>query len=524
MTGTAATATVLVVEPDRARRDAYAGWLRGAGYAVLEAGSGAEASATIADNNIDLVLLDVDLPDLPGLQLCRAIKSARATSAIPVQYVAASAGTPAERAAALNEGADGYLVEPVEPDELLAIAASRLRYYDGRRTAERLAVRFERLHQATLLMNAATMFADLLQFACTGLASVFGVSAAVLVSRDGAGHVATAGPSELEATVATCPAGEVDRIAEASRAGIVAEPGSYCAGLARLTGPSLGSAIATPRGELVGAVLLMTDDRPPEDELMLDHFAQALAVALENQRLYAVEHTIALTLQRAMLPTYVPRPDYLEIAVRYLAASDTAEIGGDFYEAAERDDDVTLLAVGDVVGHSLQAATVMAELRHSLRALAAVRMAAGEIVARLAAQLRDSHRGITATLCIAEVDRAGELRVTNAGHIPPLVCDPDGRARFVAEHGTLLGLAGAPAPPTVRVPFPPGSLAVLTTDGLIERRDEDLQVGLDRLRAATAAHAAAELDSLCDLLLSEVGDGPDTFDDIAIVAARRSPD
>jgi CheY-like chemotaxis protein len=517
--------TVLVVEPDRGRRGVFTAALREAGYIAREAGSGTEATAQISAGTVDLVLLDINLPDLPSAEVCRSIKSTRATSAVPVIYIAATAVAAPERAAALNEGADGYLVEPVDPDELVATVAAALRHYEGRRTAERLAARFERLHQATLLMGAAPTLTDLLQFACTGLASVFGVAAAVLVSRDSVGHIATAGPSELEATIASGPAADVDALAEASLAGAVADPASYSPHLARLRGPALGSAIATPHGELVGAVLLMTDARPPEDELMLDHFAQSLAVALENQRLYAVEHKIALTLQRAMLPKRVPRPAYLEIAVRYLAASDTAEIGGDFYEAVERGQDVTLLAVGDVVGHSLQAATVMAELRHSLRAFAAVQLPADEIVARLAMLLRDSHPGVTATLCIAEVDRGGELRVTNAGHIPPLLVEPTGAARFVAEHGALLGLVGAPPPPTVRVPFPPGALVVLTTDGLIERRDEDLQVGLDRLRAiAGGAHDRADLEAVCDVLLSELAGGERTVDDIAIVAARRTTD
>src|SRR6202000_345698 len=116
--------------------------------------------------------------------------------------------------------------------------------------------------------------------------------------------------------------------------------------------------IATPRGELMGLILLQVEDPSPANVLMLDHFAQAFAVAFENQRLYAVEHNIALTLQRAMLPAALPAPAGLEIAVSYHAASDAAEVGGDFYDVIQLDDQRTLIAVGDVVGHSLQAATI----------------------------------------------------------------------------------------------------------------------------------------------------------------------
>jgi serine phosphatase RsbU (regulator of sigma subunit) len=80
---------------------------------------------------------------------------------------------------------------------------------------------------------------------------------------------------------------------------------------------------------------------------MLDHLCQAVAVAFENQRLYAVEHQIALTLQQAMLPESLPHPEYLEISSLYQAASDTVAIGGDFYEAIELADR-TLLAIDDI--------------------------------------------------------------------------------------------------------------------------------------------------------------------------------
>jgi Stage II sporulation protein E (SpoIIE) len=138
------------------------------------------------------------------------------------------------------------------------------------------------------------------------------------------------------------------------------------------------SPLTTPRGELVGAVVLLSDPSGFDDDLM-DHLCQAVAVAFENQRLYAVEHQIALTLQQAMLPQSLPQPSYLDMAVRYQAASDTVEIGGDFYEAIELDDRV-LLAIGDVAGHSLRAATVMAELRHSLRAFTTLGLRPAEII------------------------------------------------------------------------------------------------------------------------------------------------
>lgn len=514
---TTPTPNILIVTGSENSRDRHRTWLAEAGHQVIEATTGAEAFALLGRTKVDLVLLDVDLADRSGLAVCDQIKHNRATSSIPVLLRSATTNGPDDRSIALNRGADGYLIEPIERDELLATATSLLRYHEARRTAERLAIRLERLHQATLLMSAAPSVADLLQYACTGLASVFGTSAAVVVTRDDIGRIAIARPNEIDPVIHVRPVPEVLGIAQAAQFGQIPDLGAVTV-MPELGGAAVGSAIATPRGESVGAVLLLTADCPPEDELMLDHFAQALAVALENQRLYAVEHQIALTLQRAMLPASIPQSEYVELAVRYLAASDTAEIGGDFYEAIQLSDDVMLVAVGDVVGHSLQAATVMAELRHTLRAFASIEMPVAQIIERLGAMLVETHPGVTATVCIAEIDRAGEVRIANAGHVPPVL--HDGHTVHVVEgHGPLLGLRSPRPIPTVVLPFGPGSTLVLVTDGLVERRLEDLDIGLDRLQQTLSTHAG-DVESLCEAILSDVGAGVDTFDDIAIVVAR----
>lgn len=514
-------ATILVVDDAEGSRHVFASWLRRAGHTVVEAATGAEALGLLSRTTVDLVVLDVNLPDMSGLDVCDLVKASRATAAIPVLHVSATATRPDDRSAALLRGADGYLIEPIERDELLATATSLLRYHDARRTAERLATRLERLHQATLLMSAAPAMIDLLQFAGTGLVSVFGAPAAVLAARDDVGRIAFATPNQLEPTIHSCPVADVIAIAAAASDGGLGDLGALSSFFDAPAGPALATPIATPLGESVGAIVLYTELRRPEDELMLDQFAQALAVSLENQRLYALEHKIALTLQRAMLPASIPQPDYLEVAVRYLAASDSIEIGGDFYETIERNDEVTLVAVGDVVGHSLQAATVMAELRHSLRAYASVGLELAEILDRLGTMLRTTHPGMTATVCLAEIHRQGEVRIANAGHVPPVIADAAG-SRLVTEHGPLLGLAGPKQAPTTVLPFGPGSTLVLVTDGLIERKHEDIETGLDRLLACASEHHDAA-EALCERILADVGAGADTFDDIAIVVARARP-
>ena len=109
--------------------------------------------------------------------------------------------------------------------------------------------------------------------------------------------------------------------------------------------------------------------RPDQVEL-LAQIGQAAMLAFDSLRLYTEEHNLALTLQRSFLPSRLPRRPGLEVAARYVPAADNAEIGGDFYELIELDDGRLLIAVGDVAGHSIHAATVMVELRHALRAYA----------------------------------------------------------------------------------------------------------------------------------------------------------
>ena len=374
---------ILVVDDTDGSRLVFADWLRRAGYQVVEAATGADALALLSRSRFDLVLLDIHLPDMSGMDVCDQIRGTRATATVPVLHVSATAIGADDRTAALNRGADGYLIEPIERDELLATVTSLLRYHDARRTAERFAQRLERLHESTLLMNAASTIGELLQFACTGLTGIFSARAAVLVSREGVGRAAIASPNQLNPLVQECSSNDVLLLATAVGEGPVVELPDMDIDFASESGTVIGSPVATPVGELVGAVLLMLERCPPEDELMLDHFAQALAVALENQRLYSLEHQIALTLQRALLPASMPQPADLEIAVRYLAASDSVEVGGDFYEGVTRDDGVTVVAVGDVVGHSLQAATVMAELRLSLRAFASMAVPMPQIIERI---------------------------------------------------------------------------------------------------------------------------------------------
>ncbi|MEU6313300.1 SpoIIE family protein phosphatase [Streptomyces sp. NPDC047014] len=234
---------------------------------------------------------------------------------------------------------------------------------------------------------------------------------------------------------------------------------------------------------------------------------------------FSQEHELALMLQRTFLPASLPRSPGVELAVRYLPAVTTAEIGGDFYEAVDTPDGL-LLAVGDVAGHSLQAAVVMGQLRHALRAYAAQGHPPHVLLKHLDHLLRLHQPGWTTSLCIALIEPGNRrLHLANAGHLPPLLLPPGGPPRFLREHGPILGI-GLPHPPASTHEIEPGSRLLMITDGLVETRADDLYERLDLL-AATAEAGPHEPEALCALLVDTFAAEPD--DDIIVFTARLSP-
>jgi serine phosphatase RsbU (regulator of sigma subunit) len=288
----------------------------------------------------------------------------------------------------------------------------------------------------------------------------------------------------------------------------------------RLPGDVLVAAVRAHSGRPPVCVAV-TVGRPPseDDRTLLIQMAQACALSLESLRNYVEEHALALELQRSFLPRRLPAVEGVELAVRYRPASAHAEIGGDFYEAIETQHGL-LLAIGDVVGHSLEAAIVMGEVRHALRAYAieghrpeTVLELLDEVLSRGQAELT------TVTLCLVLVEpERRRLRIANAGHIPPLLLSGD-TARYVAEHGRLLGLGGTRFEAT-SVELTGPTRLVLCTDGLVEVRRTELTTSLAALKTAVCA-GPEDLGALSDRLLDVFGRDKD--DDIALLVADLKP-
>lgn len=275
-----------------------------------------------------------------------------------------------------------------------------------------------------------------------------------------------------------------------------------------------------------------------EEQDLLEAFAALTAQALERIAAHTAEQAalvevagIAETLQRSML-TAPPEPDHLQVVVRYTAAAEAAEVGGDWYDAFITADGQTTLAIGDVTGHDMRAAAVMGQLRNLLRGIG---FTLGEPPARVLAAVDRAAAGLgietVATAILAQVEQdeahraAGTrlLRWSNAGHPPPLLIEADGAVRYLDEAPDLvLGWDPSVERFDHEVVLAPGATVLLYTDGLIERRRTSLQDGLDWLAKAAGQLAHASVDELCDGLLAQVEGHLD--DDVALVALRAHPE
>jgi serine phosphatase RsbU (regulator of sigma subunit)/DNA-binding NarL/FixJ family response regulator len=522
---TGSVANLLVVDDDEAKRYIIATWLRRAGHAVTEVETGHEALAHVAA--ADLVLLDVNLPDISGFEVCRRIKADPQTAAIPVIQVSATAVNVADRAHGLTQGADAYLIEPAEPEELLATVAAALRYSRARQRAERSAAMLTALANATLAINAAATFDGLAAAAAVGATRIFSVPAILILEMpDGQVRRVSASPGSPGTSRRGGTRGLTARIAE------------------RVLAPAEASATAsisrddwirllpdtTLRADVRVAAARIKHGKPPmamaidgegirgeEDAQILRQLVQSVALAIEALRSSAEDHLVALTLQRSFLPAELPAVPGVLMAVRYLPASDQAEVGGDFYEAIPWRDGV-LVAIGDVEGHSLHAATVMGELRHALHAFASEGHSPLVITGLVNEVLRRYHPGVIATLCLALLDsETGQLSIVNCGHMPLLILDGSGAA-YVGEGGLMLGLARhEPHSETALLPL--GGTALLFTDGLVEDRRVLIDHNLDTLRTTASQAAGADIEEFANHVMSAFGSSED---DVAMLVLRRT--
>jgi serine phosphatase RsbU (regulator of sigma subunit) len=267
-------------------------------------------------------------------------------------------------------------------------------------------------------------------------------------------------------------------------------------------------------GAAVG-VMRLTERRRDAEQLA----GRLEVTASENRQLYAEQHTIAQTLQHALLPADLPQVPGVLTSARYTAGERGVDVGGDWYDVIDLGDLRLLLVVGDVSGRGLRAATTMASLRYAIHAYAAQNDPPATILTKLGELLSVTDSGQLATILCAVVDvERREISVTSAGHLPPLLIS-DGNGRYIeSEAGVPIGVEVGAAYVTTTISAPREATFVAFTDGLVEHRGENLDHGLARLRDV-AARDDAPLPELLERLVSEIPGDP-SEDDIAIVGVR----
>ncbi|MFD3620733.1 SpoIIE family protein phosphatase [Streptomyces sp. NPDC058676] len=303
------------------------------------------------------------------------------------------------------------------------------------------------------------------------------------------------------------------------------------------------SVMAVPlsaRGTTLGVAVFARHRHPEpfqQDDLVLaEELAARAAVCIDNALRYTRERGTAVTLQRSLLPRSLPDQAAVEVAFRYLPAGARAGVGGDWFDVIPLSGSRVALVVGDVVGHGIHASATMGRLRTAVRTLADIDLPPDELlthlddlVGHLAIEAEGTERrtagdaetagDVGATCLYAVYDPVSRhCTLARAGHPLPAVVSPDGTVELLdLPAGPPLGLGGLPFE-SVEIELREGSLLALYTDGLVESRDNDVDIGITRL-CQTLAGPAASLDVLCDTVLGAVLPERPT-DDVALLIAR----
>ncbi|WP_258038795.1 SpoIIE family protein phosphatase [Streptomyces sp. SM12] len=289
------------------------------------------------------------------------------------------------------------------------------------------------------------------------------------------------------------------------------------------------------RGTILGLLVVSrSGERDPfssEDLGLANEIAARASITLDNARLYARERDGALILQRSLLPQRIKEPPGVQVGYRYVPATTGTEAGGDWFDVIPLAGGRAAFAIGDVMGHGLSAAATMGRLRSAIVTLAHLDMPPGELLRRVNHAGEDINEGrdepLMATGIYVRYDPSTrECVIAKAGHVPPILITRDERTGLWTARpidlpdGTPLGLP-APGFEEGRIPVPEGSILVLYTDGLIERRHESITDGINRLcsELSTVRGPLPSLDEICDRVVGELTPHNEA-DDIALLTVR----
>jgi putative methionine-R-sulfoxide reductase with GAF domain len=256
-----------------------------------------------------------------------------------------------------------------------------------------------------------------------------------------------------------------------------------------------------------------------EDVDLLEVVAERVVGAAQHREL-ALEQAAARLLERSLLPSSLPKCDGLELAARYAPVTKRI-VGGDWYDVFTLPSGRMWLAVGDVAGHGLRAAVIMGRIRSAFRSYALLGGSPADVLDLVDRKVRHFEIGTFATIVCASIDPPyDEISIAVAGHPPPMLAIPGQDAALVPVHVTPPVGSGFDVQRTaVTIPLAKGSVLLFYTDGLIERRNESIDVGLERLRTAVRA---ARADTVAGEVMHALLANTVPFDDVAALVVRRT--
>ncbi|MFK8909579.1 SpoIIE family protein phosphatase [Streptomyces sp. YS-3] len=279
------------------------------------------------------------------------------------------------------------------------------------------------------------------------------------------------------------------------------------------------------RNVVLGFMILLRHAERAEfndmDRVTGAELAARAGLVLDNARMYTYQESVAETLQDSMLPQVTPQMTGCDTATRYLPGTLLGRVGGDWFDSIKLPGSRIALVVGDVMGHGLNSAAMMGQLRTAVQTMAALDLPPAQLLRNLDDLAQRLGEHYLATCLYAVYDPIeGELLLANAGHVPPvLVRAADGRSELLElPTGAPIGVGGVPFE-TVRLRVEPGDRLVMCTDGLVEVRGEDIGVGLATL-CESAAHPAASMDDACDTIIRALNVRGGRKDDVALLMAR----
>ncbi|MCD9874524.1 SpoIIE family protein phosphatase [Streptomyces guryensis] len=287
-------------------------------------------------------------------------------------------------------------------------------------------------------------------------------------------------------------------------------------------GPGGLAVLPLPAGNRMAGACLIGWDAPhdfgPDERALLTASAGLAGQALMRAHAFDAEHELVGMLQRQLLPRRLPKLPGAVAVARYLPTTAGLEVGGDWYDVIPLPDNHVALVIGDVQGHNASAATLMGQMRTALRAYAVEGHPPDVVVSHANRLLTDMETDLFATCCYVDVDmEEGSAWYVRAGHLPPVLRHPDGSTEVPeSDGGPPLGVVAQADFPMSALRLQPGTVVALTTDGLVESAEADIDDGMERLAQELSASDPAHLGLVADALLGSAR----RSDDVALLLLR----